>query len=181
MQLIFKKMRYHLTFEQIQRDAPSELSSVLERCRHKLKVGRTLYVPVRERHCMVFGILFDYLNGACILPLSSSHSMILTNDATPTERAYARLREEADFFSLQRLVRGIDFCLAQLEADKKGDDRSFVSFDAPVEPFSLFCTESLGPIDEDDLLELLEEAGQHQCPLLGLPKMRGTVVDAAIK
>ena len=179
MQLIFKRMHYHLTFEQIQRDAPSELSSVLERCRHKLKVGRTLYIPVRQRHCMIFGILFDYLNGACILPLSSSHSMILTGEATPTEKAYARLREEADFFSLQRLVRGIDFCLGQMAADR--DDRSYISFEAPVEPFSLFCTESLGPIDEDDLLELLEEAGQHQCPLVGLPKMRGAVVDAAIK
>lgn len=130
---------------------------------------------------MIFGILFDYLNGACILPLSSSHSMILTGDATPSEKAYARLREEADFYSLQRLVRGIDFCIAQLESSKSGEGRRFVEYDIPPEPFTLFCTESLSPIDEDDLLELLEEAGQHQCPLVGLPKMRGTVVDAAIK
>ena len=200
---------YLLTRQQVEYDHPNAFSQVLQDCRHKLKPGKKLRVPIKERRPQAFNIIHEYMEGNNILPLSDHHCFLLTNASTEHRQACKMLLQEARFYGLRGLSEALQpFLKAPKEADADLGGPSlrtdpdpvqrpkFLRRDTPAppkakapslldQPSTPFLLLDLGRkgrlVDIAELQQLLASNAGSLTPFIKMPNLRAVAIGAAVK
>lgn len=188
MEVIFPDLSYFLSFQQIKYDSPNVFSEALDANRHKLKPGKKLKVPIRDRNSQIFGILHDYCSGLPVVPLSSSHCAILTKTSVIRREAYQKLYDEAEtyeFSKLQELVRPyLDIKEETSDAMPRQTFTSTVATSRPITPplVNVYDMAPLNVLHPEDIDDLTEMTRLHKGAFFQkLSRLQVTFRDAAIK